>query len=214
MGRQVTAGELAAPDRPAGEGARAVQGLALRAIEGDEDAQRELHGRLIGPMNGLFLKHVGGDTQTAELLAHQTVSEALQRLADGRYIPEKAWFLTFAYGVAQNVRLRYLKERRRSKEQPLSSLADAGEHADSPILVEDESLPPFDEVEAMRGCLFSDETEHGLTAEERFVVIGRSDGKTFEVLARELGRSLDTVFRRQKGGLAKLRKCMEKKGHS
>ena len=214
MNEGVSTNIRAAPSTPAGPGARAVQRLALRAMEGDEDAQRELHGRLIGPMNGLFLKHVGGDAQAAELLAHQTVSEALQRLTDGRYVPERAWFLTFVYGVAQNVRLRYLKERRRSKEQPLSSLNDEGQQADGAILIEDESLPPFDEIEAMQSCLFSEETEHGLTAEERFVIIGRSDGKTFEILGKELGRSLDTVYRRQVSALAKLRKCMEKKGHS
>ena len=203
-----------APSTPAGFGARAVQELAVRAMGGDESAQRALHGRLIGPINGLFVKCVGADAQAAELLAHQTVSEALQRLTDGSYVPERAWFLTFVYGVAQKVKLRYLKERRRNKEQPLSSLDGTGEQADSPILVESESLPPFDEIEAMRSCLFSEETENSLTAEERFVVIGRSDSKTFEVLAKELGRSLDTVYRRQMSGLDKLRKCMEAKGFS
>ena len=214
MGREVTAVELAAPDRPAGEGARAVQGLAVRVMEGDESAQRELHGRLIGPIDGLFLKRVGGDAQAAELLAHQTVSEALQRLVDGRYVPEKAWFLTFVYGVAQKVKLRYLKEQGRKKEKPLSELAENEERANASIREDEQIVPHFDEIEAMWGCLFAANNGHNLTAEERFVVIGRSDGKTFEVLAKELGRSLDTVYRRQMGGLKKLRKCMEAKGFS
>ena len=196
-----------------GDGAQAIQKLAVGAMQGDQRAFGDLHRILTGPFAGFFMKRVGGDVDMAEELAHEAVSEALQGLATGRYHPERAAFLTFVYGVSHKVRLRYIKQKSKERERQLSNSADKdSERVEERSASEDERLPPMDQIEAMRACLGAEGTAFSLSPEERFVVVGRAWRKTFEILAAELGHSLDTVHRRMVRGLEKLRKCMELKG--
>lgn len=196
-----------------GDGAQAIQKLAVGAMDGDQQAFGDLHRVLTGRFTGFFMKRVGGDAGIAEELAHESVSEALQSLASGRYRPERAGFLTFVYGVSHKVRLRYVKQKSKERGRRLSDSADKdSEGVEERFASVDERLPPLDRIEAMRACLGAEGTPFSLSPEERFVVIGRAWRKTFEVLAAELGHSLDTVHRRVTRGLEKLRKCMELKG--
>ena len=197
-----------------GGGAQAIQKLAMGAMQGDQEAFGDLHRVLTGPFTGFFLKRVGGDASTAEELAHESVAEALQGLVTGRYRPERAAFLTFVYGVSCKVRLRYVRQKSKERENRISDSADKNsERLAERLASEDERVPPWEQIEAMQACLRAEGTPYSLSPEERFVVIGRAWRKTFEVLAAELGHSLDTVHRRMVRGLEKLRKCMEKKGY-
>jgi DNA-directed RNA polymerase specialized sigma24 family protein len=74
--------------------------------------------------------------------------------------------------------------------------------------------PPLEKIEAMLACLQADGTPFSLTPEERFVVMGRAGQKTYQTLARDLNHSLDTVHRRMRRGIEKLKKCMEAKGYT
>ena len=214
MGQKVKTASAMRPTEPAGAGTLAIQELAVSAMRGSESAFADLHRVLTAPFIGFFMKRVGGDARTAEELAHDAVSEALQSLASGRYDPKRAWFLTFVYGVSHKVRLRHIKQKAKGRERRLSELAEGdAERMTERFEAGGELSPPLDQIEAMRSCLHAEGTSYSLTAEERFVVAGRAEQKTFELLAKELGRSLDTVYRRMVRGLEKLRKCMEGKGH-
>jgi RNA polymerase sigma factor (sigma-70 family) len=170
---------------------------------------------LVPAMAAFFRRSTGCDPATTEELALQTLAEAFHAVADGRYDPNQAPFITFLYGVAHNIRLRHGKSRSTSRAAVFSDLRHdlhrtiAEEAAQDP-----EHELPLDQLDAMRACLFSAGGSSELSPEERFVVIGRSNGRTFQELADQIGRSLDTVYRMQLRAMKKLRACMKLKGYS
>ncbi len=196
------------------ESTSSVQALAERALRGHEPAFDELHRKLAGPLTAFFLKGTGCPAHVADELAHQTLSEALQRLAGGAYEPDRASFLTFVYGVSRYIRLRYL---RRSNGQQLARISELTDEEERQVSAQfnrvETNFPLWDEIEAMRACLRADGCPNSLTPEERFVIVGRADRKTFAVIAKQLRCSLDTVFRRQARALQKMRRCMKSRGH-
>ena len=191
-----------------------VQDLSIAALDGDQESIRALDRRLRAPVKSLLTKKVGARAAVLDELVQQAVSEALLALSSGRYDPNIASFVTFVYAVVHKITLRYRQYLGRIRTKPFSSLSDAAiddinfDQFDDP-----EELPPLDQIEAIRDCLKSERQTHSLTPEELFVVMGRANGKTYETLARELGRALDTVFRRGRRGIDKLRSCMAAKGH-
>ena len=191
-----------------------VQQLVGAAMRQEKGAYRALDRRLFGPMCGHFRKRLGANSASQEELARQAISEALQAIATGRYDPQKAGFVTFLYAVAQNIWLRFLHERGKTRERQMSTIEPGIINA-MPCASTggvDTLLVP-EQIEAMRECLRCEGETHSLTAEERFAVLGRALGKTFETLSRQLGRSLDTVHRRSRSAIAKLRRCMKRKGY-
>lgn len=191
-----------------------IQASAVRALKGDKSAFDELHRKLTGPLTGFFLKSTGCPAHVAEELAHQTLAESLQLLAAGTYVPDRASFLTFVYGVSRNVRLRYFRQSNGPRVSQISDLTDEEkQQISAQVSREETSFPLSDEIEAMRACLRADGCPNSLTPEERFVIVSRADRKTFAVIAKQLRCSLDTVFRRQARALQKLRRCMNSKGH-
>jgi RNA polymerase sigma factor (sigma-70 family) len=154
----------------------------------------------------------GGEAADA---AQQTVGEAFQALINGRYKPDRAAFLTFVYGVARRVWLRLIRDHSRRPAQSVdAALGSEGDALYEAIAAESDDLAVLNQVEAMRECLLCEHRRGSLTAEERYAVIARSQGQTFESLAALLDCSLDTVFRRNARGIEKLRRCMKEKGWS
>lgn len=191
-----------------------VQELASAAIRHDEAAYRALDRRLFEPLRNHFHKKLGADSGSLEELTTQAISEALQALATGRYDPGKASFVTFLYAVAQKICFRFLHERGKTRERPMSTVSPDNIEAVAIRSYDGvDTLLPLEQIEAMRECLRTDGETHSLTAEERFVALGRAQGKTFETLSRQLGRALDTVHRRSRRAIAKLRQCLKNKGH-
>lgn len=191
-----------------------IQELALRARAGNQRALDQLHKQLSASLAAYFRKRAGVKDGDAEELSHQALTEAFQALSQGRYDENRAGFLTFAYSVAHKVKLQHIYRQRRAVAVSALDPGDGDEPGSGTAgIVDDRSLPPLDEIEAMRACLCAEGSPHSLSAEERFVIVGRVDRKTFEVLAKQLGRSRDTVHRHSVRGLEKLRKCMESKGY-
>ncbi len=179
----------------------------------EERAYNDIYQMLRGPFSGFFLKRVGGDADSAEELAGQTLAEALQALRDGKYKPHQAKFVTFAYGVAHNVWRRYVYPRP-NREVPFSALSKEGlAQIKESLMSTDGFLPPLEEIEAMQDCLRAEDTPLNLTPEERFVIIGRANGETFRELAKKQRCALSTVHDRNRCGIEKLRKGMAKKGY-
>jgi len=191
-----------------------VQTLAVAAMGKDEAAFRALDRRLLGPMCGHFRKKLGADSAAHEELAREAISEAMQAVATGRYDPGKATFVTFLYAVANKVHLRYLRERGRSRERFTAMIEpNAFDAVACTTAAGIDLLLPLEQIDAMRDCIRSDRYAFSLTAEERFVILGRAMGKTFETLSEQLGRALDTVHRRSQRAIAKLQECMKSKGY-
>ena len=195
--------------------ALSVQELVNSAMQNDEGAYRALDRRLFGPMCGHFRKRFGADSASHDELARQAISEALQAVATGRYDPRKASFVTFLYAVARNIGLRFLSERGKQRARSLSGLPpDTLDGVRTVNSDGSETALPLEQIEAMRECLRTEGETYSLTPEERFVVAGRAQGKTFETLSAQLGRALDTVHRRSLRAIAKLRQCLKNKGYN
>jgi RNA polymerase sigma factor (sigma-70 family) len=192
------------PNRPLRK--ETLQNLAVRAMANDAVAYEALSERLLGAFARMARERWGLDQAAAEHIASQTVSESLQSLANGRYDPGRAEFVTFAYAVGRRVVLRHIAERGRWFQQ----LSDSALAIRSD-LGHDESSGA-ERVEALLDCLRAESAGASLSEEERYVAIGLAYQKTLAELAKELGRSLDTVHRRKMQGLRKLRECMAAKG--
>ncbi len=199
--------------------AGSVEALVSAATDGDEDAFRLLDRRIRGPARNQLFKRLGVDGATLDELSQEAVSEALQALVTRRFDPDRAAFTTFAYAVTHRVGLRYRRKVSRAREQAtLVTQEDGGDDLFSRVFGHDQEsgpmdLSPLEQIEAMRDCLRVEGVSHALSAEERYAVIGRAYGNTFEAIASRLGRSLDTVYRRSKRAIEKLRACMRAKGH-
>jgi RNA polymerase sigma factor (sigma-70 family) len=213
-GKRCELGSIRAPTQPCSVPDPTVQDLAEAVIAGEQGAGYLLDQRLRGPVHAFIAKRLGADAATLDELTHQAATEAILAIDAGRYDPLKARFITFVYGVVHKTVLRHRHALHRNRAIPISSLGDIemGDEAGALPSAED-SLPPLDQIEAMRDCLQRDGTRFSLTAEERFAVIGRAHGDTYETIAARLGRSLDTVYRRSKRAIEKLRDCMKAKGH-
>lgn len=180
---------------------------------GDANALRQLHRALVPVMIAFFRRAGVGAASSAEELANQSVAEAFQALTEGRYDSSQASFTTFLYGVAYKIRLRQRRKRATSREVVFSELMSARSEAMTDRAVdESEQVLALDEICAMRTCLFAEGGPLDLSPEERFVMIGRANGATFQVLADQLGRSLDTVYRLNLRALNKLRENMRNRG--
>ena len=209
---QVTS-ESGVPQRAKQQGLNRVSGseiqkLVQEALCGDERAIDRLYRCLLEPLDRFFRKSLSANSGAE--LAHQTLVEALGAVAAGRYDPGRASFLAFVYGVAVKIRLREIRSRSRDR---LTLAGDVGDAVAASGAFQADPAAEFavEQIEAMRDCLIRD-GRAGLSAEERFVVLGRAERKTYEVMAKQLGRSLDTVHRCGVRGLEKLRKCMASKG--
>jgi RNA polymerase sigma factor (sigma-70 family) len=188
-----------------------LQQLVELVISGQEGHWKTLNARLLGLFERFWSARCGDNPQLADQLAGETVSEAMQALANGRYQRDRARFLTFAYAVARRVGLRYLDVRSRRREIHLSALPSRQVEEITDRRGDDDLA---ERIEAVLGCLQNEGARESLTVEERYVVVGLANQKTLETIARELGYSLDTVHRRKTRALAKLRRCLAAKGIS
>ncbi len=196
------------------KGEVSIQELGLRAAGGDEQAQSELHRRLLNPVTSFFRRRLGGERGSeAEDLSRQCLSEALLALHNGRYKPESSAFLTYVYGIARNLERNDRRRRARSRERVHSDLsAQHLAQVEQQMIDINDELPLW-EIEAMRQCLLAEGTRNSLTPEERRIVAGRAQNDAFKSIARSLGRPLSSVFKRNARALAKLRRCMQAKGY-
>jgi RNA polymerase sigma factor (sigma-70 family) len=193
--------------------ARTVDTLVRRAAEGDGEALRDLHRAVMPAVTAFFRRANRVPASAVEELANQTVAEAFQVLTKGRYDERQASFTTFLHGVAYNIRLRYARSRAAAREVAFSELSgDRSAALPDPAAVPTGEEDALDEILVMRDCLFAIGGPADLTPDERYVVIGRANGETYQALADRLGRSLDTVHRLNLHALDKLREGMKSRG--
>ena len=199
------------PAQPAGDRPPTVDILALRAMDGDEDAFEELHRRLGGGLRGFFQKRVGSDNDLIEELSQSTWVEVWRTLNGRRFDPDRARITTFIYAIGYKMVLRHARAARRNRA--------SGPLDDCDALVEtwlrglpEDALHGSELIDAVRDCLHRTDTPFSLTYEEREAVIGAARDETERALAKRLGVAASTVNARKKAAYAKLRQCLTRKG--
>ena len=190
-----------------------IQQLAISVRDGDGEAIKRLHARLSAPLARFLTRFSGVDGSTGEDLANEALAEAYDLLRSGQYDPSRARFTTFVYSIGRIRALRNLRHRTRNRETAMSDLPESSATAvlQARSTSSDQGFKS-DEVEAMLECLTVEDAPFSLSPEERFVIVGLTDGHTLEVLAKKLGRSIATVHARKTRGVQKLRQCLCAKG--
>lgn len=200
-------GSRSVPALPPGPSSQGIQAL-VDQVGRNECSLADLNKSLLNVFRQFWSKRIKGNPELVDELSNITVGESIQALVAGRYDPTRAKFLTYAYSVSMNIARRQTALKTRRRELELSSLPTLDDNVAAANLGD---LELSEKIEAMRDCL---EAHHpqGITADESYVIVGLTNGKTISQLGKELSLSLDSIHRRKMRACEKLRKCMALKG--
>ncbi len=184
-----------------------VAQLARAAAQGDARAVAALHTRYgVGVRN--FFSQRGLRSSDADDAAQQVWATVWEAVRAGRYDPARAGFGTFLYAFARFVWLRHRRAAQRSAVT-LSEHADAsGTRTPAAAAMHAEVLT------ALRDCCDPIENPAGLSPPEFAAIAGFTLGRSERELAAELDLAASTVHEIKRSAIAKLRRCLARKGIS
>ena len=181
--------------------------LARAAAHGDARAVGALHGRYAVGVRNFFTQR-GLRSSDADDAAQQVWATVWEAVRAGRYDPSRAGFGTFLYAFARFVWLRHRRAAQRASTT-LSEHADAvGTRSPAAAAMHAEVLT------ALRDCCDPVENPAGLSPPEFAAIAGFTLGRSERELAAELDLAASTVHEIKRNAIAKLRRCLGRKGIS
>ncbi|MFE9258041.1 ECF RNA polymerase sigma factor SigK [Streptomyces sp. NPDC006879] len=183
------------PDRGQGQ---ELDELLAKVADGDREAFIPLYDALHVPVMGLICRILRDPDQAAEVT--QDVMVEAWRTA-GRYQPDlgsaRTWVLTLAHRRAVD---RVRSQRARGERELRAALLEAHTPVDDVA----QTVEELEEQRRVRRCL-----DTLSLAQREAVLLAYYEGMTYREVARSLSSPEGTVKSRLRGGLQRLRDCLE-----